>query len=156
MLFGILHSAVRSHLHPPPLTLNRRFPSSAERVSRGESVGQRCGNDTLQRVDMPCVRAQLSHCLVSRRQLTILQCCLLFLHKLQMIHCTTVSCSPQTTVSILHHYFIYISVFSSHPSSSLHVSAVYGHCRESPILLKLLHWMSKLRIACERYISWLK
>jgi hypothetical protein len=114
MVFRIVHSAVRSHLHPPPPTLNQRFPSSAERVSRGESVGQRCGNDTVQRFDMPCVTAQLSHCLVSRRQLTILQCYILLVHKLQMIHCKTVSCSPYTTdYSRYLIYFIYISVLNA-------------------------------------------
>jgi hypothetical protein len=44
----------------------------------------------------------------------------------------------------------------SHPSSTLHGSDIYDHHLVSSVLLKLLHRMSKFRIACERDISCLK
>jgi hypothetical protein len=62
------------------------------------------------------------------------------------------------SVALIYHLFhIYFppkcNSLSSHPSSILHVSAVYGHCQVAFTLLKLLHCMSKFRIACERDIS---
>jgi hypothetical protein len=56
--------------------------------------------------------------------------------------------------SLFHIYFrLKCNLLSSHPTSSLHVLAVYGHHQVSSILLKLLHSMSKLCIACEHNIS---
>jgi hypothetical protein len=58
------------------------------------------------------------------------------------------------THNLFHIYFrLKCNLLSSRPSSTLHVSAVYDHHQISSILLKLLHCMSKLRIACERDIS---
>jgi hypothetical protein len=55
-------------------------------------------------------------------------------------------------LSFVHIYFHRkCNLLSSHPSSSLHVSAVYGHHQALSVLLKLLH--SKLYIVCERDIS---
>jgi hypothetical protein len=64
-------------------------------------------------------------------------------------------------VALIYHLFhIYFRLMcillSSHPSSTLHVSAIYGHHQVSSILLKLLHCMSKFCIACECDISSLK
>jgi hypothetical protein len=61
-------------------------------------------------------------------------------------------------VALMYHVFhIYFclkcNLLSSHPSSTLHVSAVYGHHQVSSILLKLLQCTSNFRIACERDIS---
>jgi hypothetical protein len=58
----------------------------------------------------------------------------------------------------LFHIYLHLkcNLLSSHPSSSLHVSAVYGHHQVSSVSLKLLHCMSRLRIACERDFSGLK
>jgi hypothetical protein len=61
-------------------------------------------------------------------------------------------------VALIYHLFhIYFrlecNVLHSHSSSELHGSAVYGHHQVSSILLKLLHGMSKFRIAYERDIS---
>jgi hypothetical protein len=51
---------------------------------------------------------------------------------------------------LFHIYFrLRCSLLSSHPSSSLHVSAVYDHHQVSSILLKLLHSMSKFCVACK-------
>jgi hypothetical protein len=54
-------------------------------------------------------------------------------------------------------YCTYISILNAiyylPPSSSLHVSAIFSYHRMSCILLKLLHFVSKLRVACERDIS---
>jgi hypothetical protein len=58
--------------------------------------------------------------------------------------------------NLLHIYFrLKCNVLLSHPSSTLHGSAVrvYGHHKVSSILLKLLYCILKFRIACERYIS---
>jgi hypothetical protein len=53
--------------------------------------------------------------------------------------------------NLFHIYFrLKCSLLCSHPSSTLHVSAVYGHHQVSSILLKLL---SEFRIASERDIS---
>jgi hypothetical protein len=58
-------------------------------------------------------------------------------------------------VALIYHIYFRLNsnVLHSHPSSTLHGSAVYGHYQESSILLKLLHCTSKFRIACERDIS---
>jgi hypothetical protein len=53
------------------------------------------------------------------------------------------------------HFPLKCILLSSHPFSSLHVSAVNGHYQVSSILLKLLHCMSEFHIACERHVSWL-
>jgi hypothetical protein len=45
------------------------------------------------------------------------------------------------------------NLFSSHLSSSQHGSSVYGHYQVLSNLLKLLHCMSKLFIACGSDIS---
>jgi hypothetical protein len=46
---------------------------------------------------------------------------------------------------LFHTYFnLKCNLLSGHPSSTLHVSAVYDHHQVSYILLKLLHCMSKL------------
>jgi hypothetical protein len=66
---------------------------------------------------------------------------------------------PSKPVVTTYKYFVHIyfrfksNLSSSHPSSSLHVSAVYGHLEVLSVLQKLLHCTSKLRIACERDIS---
>jgi hypothetical protein len=61
-------------------------------------------------------------------------------------------------VALIHHLFhIYFrlkcNLLSSHPSSTLHGSAVYSHHQVSSILLKLLHYMSKFRITYEGDVS---
>jgi hypothetical protein len=58
-------------------------------------------------------------------------------------------------IALIYHLFhIYFrlkyNLLYSHPSSTLHGSAVYGHHQVSSISLKLLHCMSKFRIVCER------
>jgi hypothetical protein len=54
------------------------------------------------------------------------------------------------TYHLFHIYFrLKCNLLSNHPSSTLHGSAVYGHHQASSVLLKLLHCMSKFRIACE-------
>jgi hypothetical protein len=61
-------------------------------------------------------------------------------------------------VALIYHLFyrychLKSDLLSSHPSSTLHVWAVYGYHQVFSILLKLLHCMSKFRIACESDIS---
>jgi hypothetical protein len=50
-------------------------------------------------------------------------------------------------VLIYHLFYIYFcfkcNLLSSHPSSTLHILAVYGHHQVSSVLLKLLYCMSK-------------
>jgi hypothetical protein len=56
---------------------------------------------------------------------------------------------------LIHIYFrLECDLLSNHPSSSLHVSAVYGHHQVS--LAKIVALYVELRIACERDFSWLK
>jgi hypothetical protein len=56
--------------------------------------------------------------------------------------------------NLFHIYFSRIcNILPSHTASTLHVSAVYGHHQVSSILLKLLHCLSKFRIAFELDIS---
>jgi hypothetical protein len=56
-------------------------------------------------------------------------------------------------LTFAHIYFrLNCNLLYNHPSSSLHVSAAYSHHQVLSILLKLLHCMSKLRIACVRDI----
>jgi hypothetical protein len=61
-------------------------------------------------------------------------------------------------VALIYHLFhIYFrlkyNLLSSHRSSTVHCSAVYGHHQVSSILIKLLHSISTLRIVCERDVS---
>jgi hypothetical protein len=59
---------------------------------------------------------------------------------------------PVTLICHLFHIYFrlkYILLYSQ-PSSTLHVSAVYGHYQVSSVLLKLLHCMSKFHIPRER------
>jgi hypothetical protein len=61
-------------------------------------------------------------------------------------------------VALIYHLFhicfrVKCNVLASHPSSTLHVSAVYSHHQVSSILLKLLHCTRKFRIAHERDVS---
>jgi hypothetical protein len=59
----------------------------------------------------------------------------------------------QKEVSSVHIYLLLkCNLLSSHSSSSLHISAVYGHHQALSTLLKLLRYMLKLCIACERDI----
>jgi hypothetical protein len=55
---------------------------------------------------------------------------------------------------LFHIYFsLKCNFLSSPPSSTLYVSAVYGHHQVFSILLILLHCMSEFRIACESDVS---
>jgi hypothetical protein len=61
---------------------------------------------------------------------------------------------PVALIYIFYTYFrLKCNVLYSHPSSSLHVSTVYGHHQVLSVLLKLLQCVPELRIACERDIS---
>jgi hypothetical protein len=64
---------------------------------------------------------------------------------------------PVALIDHLFHIYFRLkrNLVSCHPSSTLHVSAVYGHHQASSILLKSLHCtrMSKFRIVCERDVS---
>jgi hypothetical protein len=62
---------------------------------------------------------------------------------------------PVALIYYLFHIYFRLTciLLSSHPSSTLHVSAVYGHQQVSSILLKLLHCMLKFQFASERNIS---
>jgi hypothetical protein len=68
--------------------------------------------------------------------------------------CTFLSVWSNSAYRLFHIYLcLKCNVLSSHPSSSLHVSAVYGHRQISSVLLKLLHCISKLPMACELDVS---
>jgi hypothetical protein len=85
-----------------------------------------------------------------------------WLHSMQISH-YYIPCFPglffdiSQCIFFIHIYFYFkCNLLLSHPSSSLPLSSVYGHLKVLSILLKLLHSMSNLRIACERDISQLK
>jgi hypothetical protein len=64
---------------------------------------------------------------------------------------------PVALINHLYHIYFRIksNLSSSHPSSTLHGSAVYSSSGAS-ILLKLLHCISKFHLTCDSNISGLK